>query len=256
MIKVILLLGMLAFAGCKAKKQMIISTPAAAAPGVNNDKSEKLKAITATQLAFTTLAIKAKADLNIDKSENDVTMNFRIKKDEVIWVTVNSPLIGEVARALITPDSLKLINRLDASYSLKPFSFIQNFANDQINFQTLQSILAGNVISDFLKEDALTEKNNQIVLSGILKALAFQVVLNDRNKVVKTNIKQNDTGEELEINYSDFYSVAGSDMPYGVNITSNANHKNINIHLKYSKVNVNESLEFPFKVPERYTLKN
>lgn len=251
-----MLLSVLSFAGCKAKKQMITDAPAVVTPAVNSDVSEKLKAITATQLAFTTLAIKAKADLSIDKSNNDVTMNFRIKKDEIIWVTVNSPLIGEVARAIITPDSLKLINRLDASYSLKPFSFIQNFANDQINFQTLQSILAGNVIREFLNEDVLVEKNNQIILSGILKALAFQVLFNDRNKVVKTNIKQNKSDEELEIDYSDFYSVSGSDMPYTVNIKSNANHKNIEIHLKYSKVSLNESLEFPFKVPERYSLKN
>ncbi|MDB5012157.1 MAG: hypothetical protein JWQ25_359 [Daejeonella sp.] len=244
------------FVGCKAKKQLIVSSPVETT-SENTTKIEKLKAINKAQLPFNTLSIKAKADFTIDKNSNDATMNFRVKNNEVIWVSVSVPVVGEVARALITPDSLKVINKVDATYSVKPFSFIQSFANNEVNFNTLQSILAGNAIKEFSGDAAaVTMKGNQVALSGLLKSLTYSLLFNDRNKVIATNIKDTNKDENLEINYSDFYSLAGFDMPYSVFVNTISNNKRIKVNLKYSKVILNEPLEFPFSIPSRYSLKN
>jgi len=251
----VLLTVALIFVGCKAKKQLIVPSTVETNTE-NSSKLEKLKAIRAAQLPFNTLSIKAKAEFTIGKSSNDAIMNFRIKNNELIWVSVSVPVIGEVARALITPDSLKILDKVHANYTAKPFSFIQNFANDQVNFNTLQSILAGNSIKEFSSDDAtLVEKKNQIFLSGLLKSLAYSLLFNERNKVVTTNIK-NPSGENLEINYADFFSVSGFDMPYTVIVNTTANDKSMLVNLKYTKVTINETLEFPFSIPSRYSLKN
>ncbi|MDB5121004.1 MAG: hypothetical protein JWN56_2222 [Sphingobacteriales bacterium] len=254
--KLVLFFVLISFAGCKTKKQLIVTSPVETT-SENTTKSEKLKAINSAQLPFNTLAIKAKADFTIGKNSNDATMNFRIKSNEVIWVSVNVPVIGEVARALITPDSLKVINKVDATYSVKSFSFIQSFANDQVNFNTLQSVLVGNAIKEFSGNDAaVAMKGNQVILSGLLKSLTYSLLFNERNKVIATSIKDTNNDENLEINYADFYSLSGFDMPYSVIVNTTANNRRVNVNLKYLKVTLNEPLEFPFSIPSRYSLKN
>lgn len=254
--KSLLFFALLSFAGCKVKKQLIVSSPIKAA-AENTTNSEKLQAINSAQLPFNTLSIKGKAYFAIGKNSNDATMNFRIKKDKLIWVSVSVPVIGEVARALITPDSLKVINKVDATFTLKPFSFIQSFGNDQINFNTLQSILAGNAIKEFSNEDATIMSNgNQTVLSGLIKSLNYKSTFNDRNKVISTTVKDVNHDKNLVISYSDFYSLAGFDMPYAVIVNTESDNRNINVNLRYSKITINEPLEFPFSIPSRYSLKN
>ncbi len=255
--KFIILLTLVAIVvGCKAKKQLIAPSTVNT-NSKNSSELEKIKAIQTAQLPFNTLAIKAKGEFTIGKSSNDATMDFRIKNKEIIWVSVSVPVIGEVARAIITPDSLKVLNKIDATYSVKPFSFIQSFANDEVNFNTLQSILAGNAIQEFSGSDAtITLKENQFVLSGLLKSLSYSLLFNQRNKVISTNVKNNASDENLEIKYADFHAVDGFDMPYSVIVNTTSNTKNIQVNLKYTKVTLNETLDFPFSIPSRYSLKN
>ncbi|HTK20297.1 MAG TPA: DUF4292 domain-containing protein, partial [Mucilaginibacter sp.] len=106
---VVCICGSLTVFGCKAKKQAVIaSKPVTTVP----DKSlSKLDAIRSSQLSYNTFSGKAKTKLDINGSSNDVTLNIRIQKGKKIWVSVTAIAGIEVARALITPDSLLVINK-------------------------------------------------------------------------------------------------------------------------------------------------
>ncbi|RYG21494.1 MAG: DUF4292 domain-containing protein, partial [Chitinophagaceae bacterium] len=60
----------------------------------------------------------------VNGNENNVTMLIRIEKDKKIWVSVTAIAGIEVARAVITPDSLLLRDNLNKTYARKPFSYI------------------------------------------------------------------------------------------------------------------------------------
>jgi hypothetical protein len=108
------LVFLVALIGCKAKKVILAPPVVPATPSVqvepNNTRKNKLKSIMESDLVFNTLAVKSKAVLSINDKSNDVNMNFRIKNNEVIWVSVTAIAGLEVARALITPDSVKILN--------------------------------------------------------------------------------------------------------------------------------------------------
>lgn len=57
-----------------------------------------------------------------DEDRNvSTSANIRIKKDSIIWMSL-TPLFGiEVARALVTQDSLVLMNRLNKEYMVYDF---------------------------------------------------------------------------------------------------------------------------------------
>lgn len=252
---ILVLIILSAFLGCKAKKDIIKAGPSTGE--IESNKASRLVAINKSALKYSTLSIKAKADLKIDGNENDVTMSIRIRKGEAIWVSVTAIAGLEIARALITPDSVKILNRLEGTYTNKAFSYIYDFANRQVNFGTLEAILAGNPLKEVVTEQAdLSIQGNQAVLSGMLESLIYNIRFNELNKVVQTSLKDEAAAQTLLINYSDFNGLETQVIPLLVNLKSQAERKNVVIDLKYSRVELNQTLEMPFSVPKRFTVKN
>jgi hypothetical protein len=240
---------------CKSKKAVVSSANIPAAG--KSSKAAKLSAISSAALRYSTLAIKAKADLNLNGNNNDVTMNIRVRSGEAIWVSVTAIAGLEVARALITPDSIKVLNRLESIYVKKPFSYIYEFANDQIKFGTLEAIITGNPIKEVITERSeLGIQGNLAVLSGVMGSLIYNVQIDGMNKVVQTSLKDEEAAQDLLTVYSDFIAVQGQPVPHQVDIKSQVERKNIVINLKYSRVELDQAVDMPFSVPKRFTVKN
>ncbi len=143
---------------CRAKKAIVSPPKSADSTMVTRvEKSENIKMLRANDLSFNTLSLKAKASLNINGNSNNVTMNIRMQKDEKIWVSITAIAGIEVARALITPDSIKVRNNFQSVYLKKPFSYVHRYTNKQVDFSLLQAIFSGNTIAAFMKEDAVLE---------------------------------------------------------------------------------------------------
>jgi hypothetical protein len=245
--------------GCKVKKEVAQQPPAASvtSPDVVISKTDILSKIIAKQADFNTLSIRAKADLDIDRNSHDVTMIIRIQKDKAIWVSVTAIAGLEVARALITPDSIKIRNNLESTYIKKPFSYIYSYTNRQLNFNTLQAIFAGNAMPEFLNDKSnINTAGAMPELSGTLNNLAYSLIFNDQFRVTQTELKDNSAGQTLKVLYGDFATVAGQIIPKSVNITSNAANRNISVNLNYSRIDINVPVDMPFTVPQRFTVKD
>ena len=235
------IIGLLAIvvilAGCKPKKELLPTTVIpkvmdSMPPSPDLTQKIKLDAVIGMNTVFKTLSIKAKADLNINNKSNDVNMNIRIKNNEVIWVSVTALAGLEVARALITADSVKVLNRMDNIYLKKPFSYIYEFTNERITFQTLQSVLLGNAMSEFISESTQLKK------------------------VLVTQLNDAAAGQELLVNYSNFLSINQQLIPHSVIMNSKAKNKAISLDLNYLKIEMDGNVDLPFRVPERFLIKN
>ncbi len=240
-------------AGCKAKKAVVVEKKPV--PVVKNN-NKLLTDLEEKQLNFTTFSTKAKAKLAFDGNENDVTLNFRIKKDQKIWVSVT--YIGlEIARALITPDSIKILNRVKAEYTAKSFSYVHKFANKEVNFTMLEAILVGNSIPAFLNTNALiTTQNNLIVLNGSKNTIKYQLNYDALKELSQTNLKDPLANQELNINYSNFGAVGANNLPFNINLNSKTKNSSVAASMQYGAIQINENLDFPFSVPKRYETVN
>ncbi|UKT63225.1 DUF4292 domain-containing protein [Pedobacter mucosus] len=250
-----ILSAILLFSACKAKREVVVAPPAKEVVK-DNSKADAITLLTNKQLKFNTLALKAKATLDIDGNANDVTMNFRIKDKETIWVSITAAGgIVEVARALITPDSIKILNKLKSEYLKKPFSYIYNFTNKQVNFNTLQAILTGNAAADFLTAQSEIKQNNGVwLVTGNKENLAYRLLFNTLLKVNETNLNDAKNGQALKVTYTDYQKLNEFLFPSAIQINTLSGTKKININLQFTKIDGNVALDFPFSVPKRYTL--
>lgn len=247
----------LALTACKTKK-IVKANPTPVVSELSNKKAENINLLKSKDLVFNTLSVKAKAKIDIGGNKNSATMNIRMEKGRRIWVSITALAGIEVARALITPDSVKVRNNFQSVYLKKPFSYLHRYANKQISFYWLESILSGNTIADFVNEKADIEENNgRWVLSGEKDALAYKVFFDAMMKVNQNTINDVNAGQALKVSYAnDYQDLGGSLFPRGVTINSMAGIRNVNIELEYSGAERNVPLEFPFSVPGKYEVIN
>lgn len=243
---------------CKTKKILVKTPPKeTTVPVAVNKTAENLSLLKGKDFSYTTISLKAKADLNIDGNENGVNMNIRIKKDEKIWVSITAFAGIEVARALITPDSLQVLSRLQATALKKPFSYIYQFTNRQITFKMLQSVLTGNTIDEFMNEPAdLTLNSGLFNLKGEKATLAYTLLFNTLLKPSELNLNDVKAGKALKVEYANYQDVDAIRFPSVLKMNSMSGKKKISIVFDFSKIERNVQLDFPFTVPKRFEIIN
>ncbi|MFM6954292.1 MAG: DUF4292 domain-containing protein [Sphingobacteriaceae bacterium] len=244
---------LLFLAGCSAKRKVVKVDKSA----IERSTAEKLAAIEQTQVHFDRLSLKSKASISLDGNANDVSVAIRMENNQKIWISVTAIAGLEVARMLITPDSIKIINRLESVYIKKPFSFIHAYTNPQVNFGTLQAMLVGNVWPEIFKQtQTIDSQDVSIRLLGQLSSIQYDIRFNEGLKMNNLHLQDTMANQELQVSYADFWDEGGQLIPHQLQLSSLVGSKSVQAELKYTKVEKDIPLDFPFNVPKRFSVKN
>ncbi len=194
---------------------------------------------------------------NADDRER-FSVDIRMLKDSLVWISMRSGTGIEGARALVKKDSIFFINRLEKQYMIYTFDELDQKINFPFNLEMLQSIIVGNPVV-FEGGTALVDKlDNYKVLSQLLDNLKIRFwVGRNSSKLEKITVEDLNSRNELNISYADFKEVARADMPFEVNSVMSyydeTGVKDATVEMKYSKVEIpNEPLKFPFKISPRH----
>ena len=245
---IIILFTMLFMTACGTKRKTIPS---------GEDKSTSVAHIGTMEinnLDFISFSGRAKAQVEFDRQQQDVTLNFRINRDKAIWISVTALLGIEVARVLITPDSVKILNKLRGEYIHKPFDYIHRYTSAGVTFQILQDLLIANVSTSLLQTDQLTTATSgeELQLVGVKDQLSFQYSLNTNRRPKVFRLLPIGTDQSVESYYGKYADISGYEFPQNQNIQLQAGDIKVNAILEYTSVRFNDVLELPFSVPARY----
>ena len=208
------------------------------------------------KIDFHTFSAKLKVNYEgSDGKDNDFTAFLRMKKDSAIWVRVEaSALLGiEALRILITPDSVKIFNKLNKEIIFRSVSYLQEMARIPLDFYTLQDLLIGNPI--YLDSNIIFYRKEPNVISLMSVGGLFKnyVTLNDGNYTIKHS----------KLDDIDVMQPRSCDLTYGDYIQNFSTYRKISIAEKwkldiefvFKQYNFNENLSFPFTIPKNYKLK-
>lgn len=186
------------------------------------------------------------------------SVDIRMLKDSLVWISMRSGTGIEGARALVKKDSLFFINRLEKQYMVYTFDELVGKVNFPFSLEMLQSIIVGNPVV-FEGGTAIVDKEENFkVLSQLLDNLKIRFwVGKTSSKLEKITVEDLNSRNELNISYAEFKEVARADMPYEVNTIMSyydeQGVKDATVEMKYSKVEIpNESIKFPFKINPRH----
>ncbi len=106
-------------------------------------EAKLLKNIHENELQFNSLYAK-KLDVSIDRNgkTDHVKAALKIERDSFIWMSLTAPLGIEIARILLTPDSIKFIDSYNKKYFFTDYCFFYDKFDIKINFDCFQNLLS------------------------------------------------------------------------------------------------------------------
>jgi len=217
---------------------------------------ETYNRIIAHHIDFTTFSAKINVDY-VDASDKNynVNANLRMYKDSAIWVSINAIFGIEALRALITKDSVKILEKQDKVYTARSIKFLQDVSDVPFDLSSLQDLLIGNAVFVDSNIVSYTRSGNTISLLSIGSLFKNLITISDDTKLIQ-RMKLDDVDELRnrtgDITYSDYENKKGVDFATTRKITF-AEKKKLDIRLDFKQYSFNEALNFPFSVPKNYT---
>ncbi len=100
------------------------------------------------RLSWRTLSAKAKLSYEGPSESFDFSAHFRARRDSAVWISI-SALGGmfNVARAVVTPDSIIVVNHMHKSVSRLPMAEVGRLVPVAFDFAVLQDVLIGQPLS-------------------------------------------------------------------------------------------------------------
>lgn len=234
-----------------------------AAVTAEDSSSSNLESVKINSISFDYLVAKSKVDFKSKSTDfNNTNINIRMKKDSMIWLSVTG--VGfEVARGLITPDSIVFMDKIHKDYFVFTYEQLSKKYNFDLNFALLQSVIVGNLPFPQQPDSRFVKENEFFVLRQIVERLEVDNYVGESNlKLSRLKATEVPTQNTFTLDYGDFKEVKGFLFPFTSHIDLNVKSQKdqqlnqSTMHIKHSKVDlVSENPGFPFSVPASYKRK-
>jgi len=240
----------------KRDSVVVVNTP------TNDKKNDTLQWIQATlnridsnHIDFQTFSAKVKVDYTSSDGKNyDVNANIRMYKDSAIWVAVNALLGIDAMRLYITKDSVKLIDKINKTYTARSVDYLQEVTSLPLDLNVLQNLIIGNPI--FLDSNIVSYSvnNNQIAMLSLGELFKNLLTLNGEDKTLlhskldDADITRNRTAD---LTYSSYENKKGVLFSTERRIVVTEKNR-LDIKLDFKQYDFNQEVSFPFNVPKNY----
>ena len=204
---------------------------------------------------YNTFSAKVKVNYEgADGKDYEFNAFLRMEKDRVIWISINALLGIEAFRAIITPDSVKVINKLEKTVQFRSVNYLKEIANFSFDFQTLQDLIIGNAV--YLDSNILfySKNENGISLMSVSQFFRNYILLNGNDYTLKHS--KLDDLDVLRARTCDFtfgdYEKKDTILFSTYRKISVVEKSKFDIQLVFKQFNFNEPLSFPFTIPKNY----
>ncbi len=221
------------------------------------------------ELRYDWFSAKFSAEYSNKKNSNSFNGQIRIRKDSLIWISL-TPMLGiEAVRLMISQDSVKMINRLNDTWFIGDWEYLNRMLNTNIDFDLLQAFLLGNDLQFYengtfkatidkdcyklstggrhkLKKHVRSSQENlKILIQNLwLDPETFKITMADVKEIRRDNVK-------LESTYGKFENVEGQLFPTEMKYIIWADNT-IRVKADFSRIVLSGPLQFPFKVPSGF----
>lgn len=213
------------------------------------------------EIDFTYFHFKSKVDYTDGVESQNFTINGRMKKDSIIWLSITPGLGIEAMRCLILKDSIFILDRIHNKLSVFDFSYINKTFNTDLTFENIQSLFVGNLAFPMRPKDKLVKKEDLgfFLLRQLRNTLKVDSYVAATNlKIERLEIQNNANNSFMEVHYSNFAPLDSFLFANNIKTITKFNDKNgiekttlININHTKAEL-VSKPLNFPFNIPKRF----
>lgn len=206
---------------------------------------------------------KVALNLNTGSSKNTkLSATLRMKKGEVIQLSV-APLLGiEVARLEISPERILAVDRLHKQYVEVSFEDLNRIANLNLSFNVLQSLFMNEIflpgketveVSDLHRFRMTSEGNYALWKVKDTKKLAYSFrTTADKGWLENTSVALSGTPYALNWTYGEFGKLGAAYFPQHILAELMGSGKTYSLDMKLSRMSVGEDWETRTSLSSKY----
>lgn len=206
---------------------------------------------------------KVALNLNTGSSKNTkLSATLRMKKGEVIQLSV-APLLGiEVARLEISPERILAVDRLHKQYVEVSFEDLNRVANLNLSFNVLQSLFMNEIflpgketveVSDLHRFRMTSEGNYALWKVKDTKKLAYSFrTTADKGWLENTSVALSGTPYALNWTYGEFGKLGAAYFPQHILAELMGSGKTYSLDMKLSRMSVGEDWETRTSLSSKY----
>jgi len=205
---------------------------------------------------FKTFSAKIKVDYRDKEGEQpELTVFVHMLKDSIIWVSVNATIFSyEALRVLITPDSIKVLNKKDKIVQLRSVSYLQDLTDLPFDFHTLQDLLLGNPI--YLDSNVVSYSKTDQAIALMSVGVLFKHLLTITNGDYLLQHSKLDDADPLrnrtaDLTYTGYENINGVKFATERRISVSEKAK-LDVDMNFKQYSFNETLSYAFNIPKNF----
>ncbi len=200
---------------------------------------------------FEYLSIKAGGRFEGLGMQQNISLNIRMKRHEKVWISAQALLGIEVARALVTRDSVYIIQNLPSrdyrEYSLDSFSSVLSVP---LSVTQLQDLLVGNPLLPYDNSAmAAMQGDSLVVEKQIRDFLLREFFAPGKARIARNYLQSKRESGHADVHYSDFSLEGTKELPLKVNIFVQRQESKARLDLQYTSISLDPIGSFPFRRP-------
>jgi len=213
---------------------------------------------------FQYLQLSGEVNIQIGGGNQSAQLVVRMKNDSCIWATVRVMGI-EGMRAMITRDSIWVMNRLKKTYTVQPLSELSKTLGIAINLKTLQQQFLGKLseIPSYLSYRNTIQKDKGLTsFQGVFQPSSGDSLFTNQKVELTRNEKKmwhslavEQDSSTFMLNYASYLIQAEGAFPGIIEVRKSSQTDPL-FQLSYSKIEFKNIETFPFKIPESYLREN
>ena len=209
------------------------------------------------EVAFDYLSARTKVKYDDGIKDISGTANVRMAFDSVIWVSITPGLGVEVARLLITEDSVHFMDRINKKYMKLDYAQMSKAYQFDVDFEMIQSLILGNLLYPYSRQNLKKTEEGYAYQQKIKEILISNFIGLESRKLERFDARDLRNDNSISVNYSNFKQVGEELIPF--DIQANFEYKTgtipkTSIEIGYTKAEFEEEpLNFPFSIPDKYT---
>ena len=252
-ISIILLIALaLLFQGCRTARQVpVAEIPIVTPIGDMQTVDEIILQAIEQRANFDWFSANLSGHIVFGGSRHNIGGQMRIENGERAWITITA--VGgfvEVARMLMTPDSVFIHNRLERTAIIRDFSLVQQEVGLDLTFDMLQDILIGNhflgELSNEFAHDTV-DGNFRFTDQREVSEVFFDFVLSNENYRYISLTARNREGLAIYITYGNFAVIDGQLFPQRLHVL--VPDMGVELVLHYQRIQLNVPQNMPFTLP-------
>ncbi|NND77260.1 MAG: DUF4292 domain-containing protein [Flavobacteriales bacterium] len=173
--------------GCRTNKALV-------KPIKDRSPSFLTKRMEKSLFEYESISFKTDVSIRMKDEKRSFKANVRMQKDSAIWMSISPALGIEVARVILTEDSIKLVDKWNDQYYLGNYDYINDIFDADFDFKMLQDLMVANpVMYDPKEKFVATKDHKDYILTSKNKRKVRKALGLDKNLLKDESETEKDT---------------------------------------------------------------